>query len=258
MQIHRLSRRSLVVILFFMAVLALLVNGTFWLGQDYLAEIITLLADPQTKAPHVRPYLPKIVAMHAILKPYVVPVLSLIFLGLGFVLWLFWRVAAFGPLRQPVESAPEPKKTDGQAFTGSSKKEQHRRDRRLFLYLLSVLQREGRLVDFLFENLDGYQDEQIGAAVRSIHAGCNKVMAKNLALKPIMVAAEGDEIVIEKGFNADQVKLTGNVIGDPPFKGIVRHRGWQAKKLELPALSNFRQSDVIAPAEVEIRHAHSE
>src|SRR4051794_37026728 len=37
------------------------------------------------------------------------------------------------------------------------------------LQLLAILQREGRLVDFLMEDLQGIPDAQVGAAVREVH-----------------------------------------------------------------------------------------
>src|SRR5262245_48893552 len=42
------------------------------------------------------------------------------------------------------------------------------------LRVLAVLQRDGRLIDFLEEDIDAYPDAQIGAAVRDIHRGCRK------------------------------------------------------------------------------------
>src|SRR3954463_4131073 len=42
------------------------------------------------------------------------------------------------------------------------------------LWLLTLLQREGRLLDFLLEDVESYANEQIGAAVRDIHRSCRK------------------------------------------------------------------------------------
>ena len=52
--------------------------------------------------------------------------------------------------------------------------------------LLALLQREGRLLDFLQEEIDGYSDAQIGAAVRDIHRGCKKALAEHLPLEPVL------------------------------------------------------------------------
>ncbi|MGD9212451.1 MAG: DUF2760 domain-containing protein [Desulfobacteraceae bacterium] len=124
--------------------------------------------------------------------------------------------------------------------------------RREFLHLFSVLQREGRLMDFFAEDLDDYDDAQIGAAVRNIHANCKKTLSKYIHPKAVVSQEEGSNIEISPGFDPAEIKLTGNVVGEPPFKGIVRHRGWQTKKFDLPVLSENQNPLIIAPAEVEI------
>ncbi len=118
---------------------------------------------------------------------------------------------------------------------------------------MSVLQREGRLLDFFDEDLNEYDDEQIGMAVRSIHEDCKKSIKKYIDLKPVIDKKEDDNIVIEPGFDMDSIKLVGNVSGEPPFQGIVRHPGWKAGKKEVPQLSDVQDSSIISPAEVEIQ-----
>ena len=56
--------------------------------------------------------------------------------------------------------------------------------------VLAVLQRDGRLIDFLQEELDSYTDAQIGAAVRDIHRGCRKSLHEYLTIEPIIDGAE--------------------------------------------------------------------
>src|SRR3954464_2306374 len=41
------------------------------------------------------------------------------------------------------------------------------------LQLLSLFQREARLIDFTQENLSAYSDADIGAAARVVHEGCS-------------------------------------------------------------------------------------
>lgn len=126
-------------------------------------------------------------------------------------------------------------------------------DRRRFLHFLSVLQREGRLLDFFNEDLSLYEDEQIGSAVRGIHENCKKALKKYLDPVPVTEMEEGSDIVIEEGFDPDVFKLVGNVTGNPPFKGIVRHRGWKVAKPGMPELSKVKDASVIAPVEIEIQ-----
>jgi hypothetical protein len=124
---------------------------------------------------------------------------------------------------------------------------------RAAIQVLSLLQREGRLIDFLQEDLGQYQDAQIGAAVRNIHQGCKAVLADLLELKPVMEETEGTEVAVGPGFSPEAVRLTGNVSGDPPFRGTLRHRGWRAVRVQLPeAVAQTRNEWIIAPAEVEL------
>jgi len=119
--------------------------------------------------------------------------------------------------------------------------------------ILSILQREGRLIDFLQEDLSAYDDAQIGAAVRSIHEGCKQGLADHMELKPIFKEEEGSQVTVPANFDPGTVRLTGNVSGDPPFTGQLRHRGWETTKVDLP-MTPKKDKDrwIIAPAEVEI------
>lgn len=140
--------------------------------------------------------------------------------------------------------------------TGKSDNKPAERDfeeeKRRFLHFLSVLQREGRLLDFFNEDLSVYEDEQIGAAVRGIHENCKKTMKKYIDPVPVTDMEEGSEIVIKEGFDPETFRLVGNVTGNPPFKGVVRHRGWKASRQNMPELSKIKDSSIMAPAEVEI------
>ncbi|MCS6924754.1 MAG: DUF2760 domain-containing protein [Candidatus Binatia bacterium] len=118
--------------------------------------------------------------------------------------------------------------------------------------LLALLQREGRLVDFLREDLQPYDDAQIGAAVRSIHQGCRQVLADHITLEPVLAQREGEEITIPRDFDPSAIRLTGNVSGDPPFRGTVRHPGWRATHVRLPTQPSGQDPEIVAPAEVEI------
>ena len=119
--------------------------------------------------------------------------------------------------------------------------------------MLSILQREGRLIDFLQEDLGAYQDSQIGAAVRNIHQGCKDALTEHVDLKPIYEESEGVAVTVPPGFDSRAVRLTGNVAGNPPFKGVLRHRGWRVARMELPKTAAGRKEDmIVAPAEVEV------
>lgn len=127
---------------------------------------------------------------------------------------------------------------------------QHHRDGALAL--LALLQREGRLVDFLREPLDGFADADIGAAARDVHRGCRKVLDQHLTLEPVMPGAEETKVAVPKGFDPAEIRLIGEAKGEPPFRGTLRHHGWRVVDAKLPALADGVDRMVIAPAEVEL------
>jgi hypothetical protein len=121
------------------------------------------------------------------------------------------------------------------------------------LRVLAVLQRDGRLVDFLQEDIDAYTDAQIGAAVRDIHRGCRKALLEYLTIEPVLGAQEGEPVTIPPDFDPAAIRLSGNVSGAPPFRGVLKHHGWRVKSVQLPVLPGTRGDvAVLAPAEVEI------
>ena len=117
---------------------------------------------------------------------------------------------------------------------------------------LGVLQREGRLIDFLQEDIEPYDDAQIGAAVREVHRGCRSALKEVFGLSPVLNAAEGSQVEIEEDFDPTRIKLIGNLSGNPPFKGTLRHCGWRFTEVRLPVWTAKDKTDVLAPAEVEI------
>jgi len=121
------------------------------------------------------------------------------------------------------------------------------------LRILAVLQRDGRLVDFLQEDIDALPDAQIGAAVRDIHRGCRKALRDYLTVEPVLSAPEESTVDVPADFDPAAIRLTGNVSGSPPFQGVLRHHGWRVKAVHLPVLPGAKdESAVLAPAEVEI------
>jgi hypothetical protein len=121
------------------------------------------------------------------------------------------------------------------------------------LRILALLQRDGRLIDFLQEEIDPYTDPQIGAAVRDIHKGCRKVLGEYLALAPVLPHEEGATVSVDAGFDPASIRLSGNVAGSPPFKGRLAHHGWKVTTAKLPNLPGLStEGGIIAPAEVEV------
>ncbi len=117
--------------------------------------------------------------------------------------------------------------------------------------MLAILQRDGRLIDFLTEEIAPYSDAQIGAAVRDLHQSCRQSLLKYVQLEPIIASEEGQAVTVEEADPA-AIKLIGNVTGKPPLRGTLRHRGWRASRVNLPPLADGTGRTVVAPAEVEI------
>jgi hypothetical protein len=119
------------------------------------------------------------------------------------------------------------------------------------LQLLALLQREGRLVDFLEEDVASFSDADIGAAARVVHSGCRKALREHVKLEPVRTEEEGAKVTLPDS-SPNEVKLTGNVQGKGPHTGVLRHRGWRATSVQLPTAVAGHDTQIVAQAEVEL------
>ena len=143
---------------------------------------------------------------------------------------------AFGYTKAaPVRPAPAPKAAAG-PVDGA-------------VQILSILQRDSRIIDFLMEDVSSYSDEQVGSAVRDVQEQARKAMLRYLQLQPVIDGVEGTYIKTNPA-DAPAIKLIGKVpaSGKAPG-GVLRHKGWKADKVDLPPIG---PTDVLAPAELEI------
>ena len=120
------------------------------------------------------------------------------------------------------------------------------------LVLLSLLQNEGRFVDFVQQDIASYPDADVGAVARVVHSGCRKVLSSHLRIAAIRGESEGQRVALEPGFDPNRIKLTGNVSGSGRLNGVLRHRGWQAIEVHLPTVVDRSGTLVLCPAEVEL------
>jgi uncharacterized protein DUF2760 len=156
----------------------------------------------------------------------------------------FWRVmgdTAFADRVRPLlgPAAPEEPKKPAQLSPEP-------------LRLLALLQREGRLLDFLLEDIAAAPDEQVGAGVRELHRKAQAVIKEHLVLEPVLPQNEGETVEVPPSFDPSAIRLTGNVTGQPPFRGTLQHHGWRVKNYSLPAPPQGQDELVLAPAEVEL------
>ncbi len=117
---------------------------------------------------------------------------------------------------------------------------------------LTLLQRDGRLLDFLLEDISAAGDMELAAGVREIHRQCQKALKEHLVLEPVLSQEENTQVEIPAGFDPSTIRLTGNVTGQPPFKGTLIHRGWRVKEIKLGPPAPGQDHFVVQPAEVEL------
>jgi len=118
------------------------------------------------------------------------------------------------------------------------------------LQLLALLQREGRFVDFVQQELAAFSDADIGAAARVVHEGCRRALRAHARVVSVRSEAEGAALTLERA--SEDVKLVGNVAGSAPFRGVLRHRGWRIEGLTLPTVVGVHDPKLVAPAELEL------
>jgi len=117
----------------------------------------------------------------------------------------------------------------------------------------ALLQEKGRLVDFLMEDIAGYEDAEVGAAARVIHQGCRQVLDEYFKISAISDAQEGTQVTLAPGYPTDQYRIVGKLSGEPPFTGTLLHKGWKADSVKLPRIVTTATLPPIAPAEVELK-----
>ena len=186
-------------------------------------------------------------------------------------LWLCWVAffrVLFDPdfaagverLRQAVPALPEPEPLrpaprelgEARPEVAKPKAAPDGSGERAALQLLALLQREGRLIDFIQQDVSAFGDAEVGAAARVVHEGCRKALGGLGGVTPIRGEAEGSRVELESSFDPKSIKLVGDVQGSGPYRGVLRHKGWRAAALTLPELVGDHDPHVLAPAEVEL------
>jgi hypothetical protein len=97
-----------------------------------------------------------------------------------------------------------------------------------------------------------YADAEVGAAARVVHEGCKKALDRHFTIEAVRTEEEGSRVTLQEGFDSSHVRLTGNVVGQPPFTGSLTHKGWRVVESRLPKVAAGHDLAVIVPAEVEL------
>ncbi|HVZ07281.1 DUF2760 domain-containing protein [Rhodopila sp.] len=191
-----------------------------------------------------------VMALPAGLQPVAGPLqLSAAALGLAIIALVAVAALQRGPtsVQAPVAEAVRPAPPEPATATKQADAE--------IVAFLGLLQAKGRLVDFLMDNINAYNDAQVGAAARVVHAGCRAVLDEHFQIVPIRTEKEQSRIEVPTGYAADEYRLLGKLTGQPPFTGALVHHGWRTDVVKLPAILRgpADRLPAIAPAEVELK-----
>lgn len=157
-------------------------------------------------------------------------------------LFLFERRETPAPLPPPVAAKPPPPPPE-------------RHPEAEVVAFLGLLQEKGRLVDFLMDDVSIYDDSRVGAAARVVHFGCRDVLQEHFKITPISDAEEGSQVMIPENYSIDEYRLMGKITGNPPFRGILLHKGWKTESVKLPRLIKTEEKRLpsITPALIEVK-----
>jgi hypothetical protein len=149
---------------------------------------------------------------------------------------------ARGAAAEPARPMPVPSGTNRQAEAE-------------IVSFLAMLQARGRLVDFLMDDINAFDDAQVGAAARVVHEGCKAALLEHFRISPVRAESEGSTVQVAAGYSADEYRLVGKISGPAPFSGVLVHHGWKTDAVNLPRVlrSSTNRLPAIAPAEVELK-----
>ena len=186
-------------------------------------------------------YVPIAAALIAVLNALLlIPALLLAIAILA--LSLFERRETPAPLPAPVAAKPPPPPPE-------------RHPEAEVVAFLGLLQEKGRLVDFLMDDISIYDDSRVGAAARVVHFGCRDVLQEHFKVTPISDAEEGSQVMIPENYSIDEYRLMGKITGNPPFRGVLLHKGWKTESVKLPRLIKTEEKRLpsITPALIEVK-----
>ena len=107
---------------------------------------------------------------------------------------------------------------------------------------MNFSKRANRLETFAFQKYALVLDSAAAPHIPTRNAG---------PLAPVIDGVEGAFTRLAS-VDPASVKLLGNVPPQPPPGGVLRHKGWRCTKIDLPTLQGKQDTQIIAPAEVEI------
>ena len=121
------------------------------------------------------------------------------------------------------------------------------------VFLLSLFQKQGRLVDFLQQDITTFSNAEIGEAARVVHDGCAKILVDYFTMEAIRTEEEGVLVNVEADYNLSEITLTGNLRGSAPYRGELLHHGWKISDQHPPEQLDPKARFIVQPAEIEVR-----
>lgn len=117
------------------------------------------------------------------------------------------------------------------------------------LVFLRLLQEEGRLIDFLKQDITTYDDSQVASASRVVHRGCSSIINKYLSIATVIDSEENSTIDFPKDLLDGSIKVQGKN-GE---KIRVIHQGWKLISANIPEIVRDLDAEelLIVPAEGE-------
>lgn len=184
-----------------------------------------------------------------------VPKLEWAALALPIVL-LFWQLIELSRRGAAQQQNRKSKPAQAKMSAAAIEKDPQELQDAAVIQFLARLQEKGRLIDFIMDDMTPYGDEQVGAAARIVHQGCNEVLSDFFKIEPLHDGAEEDTITLAQGYDSAAYRLVGSVPEQPPYTGVLLHRGWVTHNVNLPRATAADLTDgdeyILAPAEVEI------
>ena len=121
------------------------------------------------------------------------------------------------------------------------------------VFLLSLFQKQGRLVDFLQQDIASFSNAEVGEAARVVHDGCARVLDDYFTLEAIRAEEEGALVSVDTDYNLSEITLTGNLRGSAPYRGELLHHGWKICDQHPPEQLDPKARFIVQPAEIEVR-----
>ena len=121
------------------------------------------------------------------------------------------------------------------------------------IFLLSLFQKQGRLVDFLQQDIASFSNAEVGEAARVVHDGCARILGDYFTMEAIRTEEEGALVNVDADYNLSEIKLTGNLRGSAPYRGELLHHGWKISDQHPPEQLDPKARLIVQPAEIEVR-----